>query len=243
MKKRISITLSIILILIIDSSAGYSQQQIIPDGFEKLYQNSVCDASHPSADKIYKNLFAITKNNPAITWKTIGGEDFILVVTWVDSTYYPIGKENNTLNRIIWVTVVPELKYVCSKDGDSLRLVQRLGLPPNVKKKLFMEFWVRPADLYRPCPDNEITDRECQLCFPSNTDSAYKAWFNNLRYSSYYLYGSYKQYPWTQLGYTYDWNEGNPTHVGLSEFIVWTNKKFIVNAYYKTADYCKKKRK
>jgi len=44
-------------------------------------------------------------------------------------------------------------------------------------------------------------------------------------------------YPWTQLGYTYDW--GNPeTEVGLSEFVIKTNSKVKVNRIESTLKYC-----
>jgi len=41
------------------------------------------------------------------------------------------------------------------------------------------------------------------------------------------LYFEDKKYPWTRLGYTYDW--GNPCHeVGLSEFVIKKDAEVIV---------------
>lgn len=34
----------------------------------------------------------------------------------------------------------------------------------------------------------------------------------------------YAKYPWMELGYTYDWNTENPTHVGMSEFVIDVKK-------------------
>lgn len=61
----------------------------------------------------------------------------------------------------IWVTLAPELQTRCSDttfgQGDlSLRLKQLLGMPPSAEETAFVEFWVRPEDLFRPCPDPEI---------------------------------------------------------------------------------------
>ena len=213
------------------------------EGFEKIYRKAVSDAAYPDLAKIQTGLIPIRKSNPDLIWKTIGNEDYVLVVSWQDDTiYYPKSKVYNTASRILWVTAVPEVKNRCSREkDDDLRLLQRFGMPPNVIKKYFIEFWVRPIDLVRPCPDNEITDNQCQLCFPANVDSIYKVWFNKNRLDSYYGCELYQQYPCTQLGYSYDWNPVNKSHVGFSEFLVWKNKNIYVKDYYPTATYCKKK--
>jgi hypothetical protein len=132
---------------------------------------------------------------------------------------------------------------------DPLRIAQLLGLPPSDarNKVCFLEIWVSPDDLFRPAADPEITDHEAQLNFPGSpfwqydasrkvfADQAcdpalctactqwgecgftgYKNYFNNRKK---YLYTSAHPYPWTALGYTYDW--GNPAnHIGLSEFVI-----------------------
>lgn len=117
------------------------------------------------------------------------------------------------------------------------RLIQLLGLPPNSVYRYFVEFWVKPEDLFRPCPDQEITDSRCDICFPANADSAHVAWINSNRISRYYQCELNHQYPWTQLGYTYDWNPKNKTHFGLSEFVIAAHRKIRVNAIYRTEDY------
>ena len=120
-----------------------------------------------------------------------------------------------------------------------MRLKQLLGLPPNAIYSYFVEFWVKPEDLFRPCPDNEITDNQCDVCFPQNTEASYKNWINENRVSRYYGCKIDEKYPWTQLGYTYDWNPRNKSHVGLSEFVIGANKNIVVNAIYTTEEYLK----
>ncbi|OPY70481.1 MAG: hypothetical protein A4E57_00484 [Syntrophorhabdaceae bacterium PtaU1.Bin034] len=110
-----------------------------------------------------------------------------------------------------------------------------------------LELYVSPGDLFRPSPDPEITDQEAELSFPldgfrkfddtrlvwsempcdtSRCPSCqsgkcgfttYKNWFDNRKA---HVYDLSTPYPWTALGYTYDW--GNPTapHIGLSEFVI-----------------------
>ena len=209
-----------------------------------LYQASIENSMSPAPSKVYNQLVAITPENKNLTWKKIDGEDYVLVVTWkqnisyyepyLDSAYYNTGK------YAIWVTTAPELfnRMQAEKASDvDLRLKQLLGLPPNATYSYFVEFWVRPKDLFRPCPDKEITDQQCGLCFPESTTEDYKNWVNDNRISRYYACELYDKYPWTQLGYTYDWNPQNRSHVGLSEFVIDTDKNIVVKAIYTTKDY------
>ena len=215
---------------------------------KRIYSESIGDAAKPQPWEVSKNLVAIQEENPDLIWKSINEELYLLVSTWQkDTTYYkndPKSGFYNTSNYPIWVTAAPELQSLCKdqkfgrKEGLDLRIKQLLGLPPTTEKNFFVEFWVRPQDLYRPCPDSEITDSECGLAFPEATPEAYVDWFNQLRLDSYYNPEWDKNYPWTELGYTFDWNPKNKTHIGLSEFIIGKNKNIIVKGFSTTSDYC-----
>lgn len=209
-----------------------------------LYQQSIENAIYPEAGKVYSELVQVNKSNKNLIWKNIDGEDYLLVVTWkqnisyyqqyLDSAFY------NTGSYPIWITTAPELqqRMKLEKTEDvNKRLIQLLGLPPNSVYSYFVEFWVKPSDLFRPCPDKEINDRTCEICFPEKTDAAHIAWINENRISRYYQCDISNQYPWTQLGYTYDWNPKNKSHVGLSEFVIPANKKIVVKAISKTTEY------
>jgi len=109
-----------------------------------------------------------------------------------------------------------------------------LGLPPNASNSVFVEFWVNPDDLFRPAADCEIGDTSAQLSFPDNATAEYKAWFDsNIIYSYYPM-----QYPWTRLGYTYDWGSSE-SHVGLSEFVLAQNSTVTVKSVTPTGEYLK----
>ena len=106
--------------------------------------------------------------------------------------------------------------------------------------KYMLEMWVSPKDLFRPCPDTEISDTACETSFPADmfrildlnnmvrategTDygvfKTYSSWFNNRTRNGYPMGSS--PYPWTRLGYTYDWGSSN--HTGLSEFVLHGRK-------------------
>lgn len=209
-----------------------------------LYQQSIQNAIYPEASKVSDKLVPVVKQNQNLVWKNIGGEDYVLVVTWkqnvsyykqyLDSAFYNTGKYP------IWITTAPELKrrMLTEKPKDAnRRLIQVLGLPPNSVYSYFVEFWVKPADLFRPCPDKEITDTKCETCFPKQADQEHISWINENRISRYYQCDLAQQYPWTQLGYTYDWNPGNKSHVGLSEFVIGANKNIVVKAIYTNEEY------
>jgi hypothetical protein len=143
-------------------------------------------------------------------------------------------------NKEVWVTVVPQLQTVCrgirlqcSDSALDLRLKQLLGLPFCEQKTQFVEFWLSPSDLFRPCPDPAITDSVCNLKSSMNVDGRnHKKWFNKQKKGSYCLLG----YPWTQLGYTYDW--GNPrSEIGLSEFVVKKGANVKVESVRTTESY------
>ena len=98
--------------------------------------------------------------------------------------------------------------------------------------------WVKPDDLFRPSPDPEVSDHEAELDFPVSENflritSEYNKWFCKQKCKSYGRNG----YPWTRLGYTYDW--GNPdSEVGLSEFVIRKGAKVKINSVIKTERYC-----
>jgi len=240
--------LSLLLTILITGgcqSLNKVNQTVADDSY--LYREAIENSMSPGPSKISTDLVPINTQNADLLWKKIDGEDYILVVTWkqnisyykpyLDSAYYNTGKYP------IWITTAPELlkrmKAENSQDVD-FRLKQLLGLPPNATYSYFVEFWVKPEDLFRPCPDSEITDSQCDLCFPENTDASHITWINSNRISRYYECELYDNYPWSQLGYTYDWNPENKSHVGLSEFVIETNKNIVVNAIYTTKDYLEK---
>lgn len=220
----------------------YSNQSL-----EESYQKAIEDAAIAVPDEIYTGLMRLDKENESLVWKRIDGKDHLLVASWVsDTSYYtkdPTGHYNTT-DYQIWVTAVPEMTDFCETlpsmnlDELNLRLEQLLGLPPNDGKLYFVEFWVQPTSLFRPCPDNEITDSACGVCFPEGTDQSYINWFNKNRLSSFYNCGINDNFPWTQLGYTYDWKPGASKHIGLSEFIIKENQDIWLHSITATSEYC-----
>ena len=215
-------------------------------GLQKTYEQAVSLALNPTPDKVFHNLVAIVSENGDLKWKEIDGQAYVLMVSYVSSFKYyqgTVGKPYNTGQYTIWVTAAPFVKDLCSdatwSGGNlALRLEQLLGLPPGGSRAGFVQFWVRPQDLFRPCPDNEVTDRQCSLNIPADVEPWYREWLNELRSQQYYFCPPNKQgYPWTQLGYTFDWKDlAKP--VGMSEFVIKENAVVYVESLTSTAQYC-----
>jgi len=216
-----------------------------PRDLQQAYLNAVKDAEIAEPNEISRDLVAIVESNTHLVWTGEPGNRRVLVVTWTSWNGYDdeVGQSVVT-TRETWVTAVPELKDFCQKNKRArknlpLRLEQLLGLPPNNGKTRFVEIWVDPSDLFRPSPDPEITDHEAELDFPQSRkfltlSEEYIKWFNDWKRQA---YGT-NPYPWTRLGYTYDW--GNPkSEVGLSEFVIQKGAAVEIHSVSKTEEYCK----
>jgi hypothetical protein len=207
-----------------------------------MYNAAVKDAETDEPGEISTDLTAIVPYNEDIVWSDDGNR--VIVVTWTSWDGYDSLVGNSTvLQREVWVTAAPELRNFCKsccRDNESLilRLEQLQGLPPDNGKTRVVEMWASPSDLFRPSADPEITDHEAELDFPTSSDyitinQSHIDWYNALRNESYGDGG----YPWTRLGYTYDW--GNPqSEVGLSEFVVRQGATVEIISVSTTAEYC-----
>ena len=241
---RIVVCLAVIGILLGSLSLCACSSPSTPDASElqQIYRAAVKDAETAEPGEISTNLTAIVPYNDKLTWQAETGR--VLVVTWTSWNGYDSMVGNSTvLQREVWVTAAPELQNFCKsccRDNASLtlRLEQLLGVPPNSSKTRMVEMWVSPSDLFRPSPDPEISDREAEIDFPVSGDyitvnQSYVEWFNTLKNASYGENG----YPWTRLGYTYDWGN-TQSEVGLSEFVGRQGATVGIKSVSTTADYC-----
>lgn len=213
-----------------------------------VYAAALQDAAVAEPEEIVDTLTAIIPENPDLIWDEGSGR--VRMVTWTSwNGYDPLVGQETDLAREIWVTAAPQVQTFCqgyiptAESSLTLRLEQLLGLPMENGKTRFVEFWVDPADMLRPAPDGEIDDTVAELELPAPdqfpSQEAYefhRDWFN-LQMSLQHYDDSSQGYPWTRLGYTYDW--GNPeSEVGLSEFVVSAGATVAVEQVYSTEEYC-----
>ena len=250
-KIKTSVVLTAVLSIIISCSSSkrtISDSIILPPSDSTVYGLALNTAKDFNNLKISDNLTWVNPGNHAIDMQNT--DTFkVLVIAWKDSAdlkYYNYGKAGyfNTGRFINFVTVEPDLKkwYTHNKTDSAtldMRLKQLLGLPPNVNKNCWIEFWVNAKDLYRPCKDNSIADNACDVDFPANADSSYIQWWNDYHTNSYNNPNLYSNYPFSGLGYTYDWFPHNKTHIGLSEFCIKKNAAIYVKGHAATYAYFK----
>ncbi len=207
---------------------------------DEMYQNAMADVMITGQTMTYSGLTPIVEENGDLIWQGESGNKSVLVVAFTKyASSYPVGQTVNTTWGDVWVTLVPDIQTFFQNNVNdnanlTLRAAQLLGLPPNTGNTYFVELWVQPQYLFRPTGDNEITDDTAQIALPESAASEYKKWFNDNIIYSYYP----PRYPWTRLGYTYDWGNFD-SYVGLSEFVITQNALVEVKSVTLTADYLK----
>ena len=212
------------------------------------YTRAVTDAAVAEESEINDRLFAIHSDNKALKWR----DGKVLVVTWKSADDFDkyIKNQSQTAAQeayVTWVTAVPQVQAFCrdffeqNPQGDlNLRLKQYLGLNADWNYDVFIELWVDPADVFRPCVDPQIDDAGCELQFAADAKpqvkeiADYPAFYKNLYFKS---FRSRPGVPWTGLGYTYDW--GNPhSRVGASEYILRPGAPYEIERPVTTVEYC-----
>lgn len=231
-------------------------------------------ARYPSPKKISHDLVPILRSTPGLEWNASGQ---VKLATWTKAAYFADRQrfapgKTFPLYGDTWFTIVPFVQRFCSALGLegallALRLEQLFGLPPKDDKDAFLEVWVNPADLFRPCPDPEIGDHECQVEIPVldcpdedassprppwpchcldapqvsgafvKVDPAHLKWMCDNWTSTYGNADPLSNFPWTALGYTYDW--GNPDDPrGMSEYVARKGAEVVFDSLRPTDAYC-----
>ena len=182
-----------------------------------LYDAALADARTVEPEEVLPLKTSFTRDNPYAIWNDAG--DRVLVATWNDTPgAYPAGRTVTIGEEAVWVFSGAEMKawYGQNSQGVAdwhLRLCQLIGLPPGTDYDSVTLLWVDPGDLVRPAYDPDITSGEMSTTLTG--DDWFQDWFAQNEAASYGEGG----YPWTRLGYTYDWAD-NGTEYGLTEFII-----------------------
>ncbi len=190
---------------------------------DRLYERAIADASVFRQENVHPL--------PRIT------SDWVRVVNWTNKDF-SVGE--TTLESELWVTLAPVVRERCLQWRGALetRLEQLLGLPPENGYTHFVEMRVRAVDLWRPCPNPDIRSDQCGNQFPDRTDPEYLAWYAQTLLSSYRIP---EGYPFTGLGYTYDWHP-ETTRFGPAELVVRKGSRVEVLAVSDTQEYCRSQR-
>ena len=158
----------------------------------------------------------------------------------------------------LWVTVEPNLQKFCAAYSTAhggnraqvvFRLEQRLGLPPASNKTKFVRIRLAnptQAVIFRPCMYPSTAAASCPVGPPpADIDEGHRNWLYRQYYSS---YGQSKvsSFPWTSLGYTFDWapaahgdSDTDFQKYGESEFVIRKGAPIEIVGAVATLDYCK----
>lgn len=200
---------------------------------EELYAMAVKDAAVAEADEI-QPLVSLTREDPLVTWDDKGR---VLLCTWhsyPDS--YPEGEKVTTKWGYVWTFTDKEAATHAGelqKSGDAkMRLRQLIAVAPDKNHSTVTGLWVNPSDVIRPAYQTDAAKGEMYTAFPEGqkVEEQFKAWFDQNILDSYY-YGSY---PWTRLGYTYDWANNGKVY-GMTEFLIKKDAEVEV-AFTETTD-------
>jgi hypothetical protein len=142
-----------------------------------------------------------------------------------------------TLRWDAWVVADEEFASACRRlQGDiDLGISQLLGMPaprapmsPGGFDRQFVTFSAVPiAKVFRPCTDPRVDTDRCSTALPAslpaNAPADFYRWFTNQAMSSWQIPAKGAApdgFPWTRLGYTYNWNPQSPTRYGVSEYVL-----------------------
>ncbi len=210
-----------------------------------LYEAAIADAAVVSPGKV----------SPLMP---LPAGDKVRVVSWVTESRTPCklpetACASTTAPVPIWVTLAGEVRARCSAwglKGTALRqrLEQLLGLPldppPQFRKARFVTMEVARERLDRPCLGIDDTNPQrpvCTIGIQANRAPDVRDYVLRQMADSFVVGNpAGPGYPFTRLGYTYDWNPVNarPSRYGASEFLVQANTSATVIAQQDTDDYC-----
>ena len=215
----------------------------IPPG--AVYEAAIADAAVASPRKV-------------TALKPLPPGDKVRVVSWMTENRTPCKSPDTTCATTtppdrIWVTLAGEVQARCRAwglQGDALRqrLEQLLGLPldPPVqfRKARFVTMEVARERLDRPCLGIDDTNPQSPVCtvgIQASRAPDVRDYVLRQMADSFVVGGSAGPgYPFTRLGYTYDWNPVNarPNHYGASEFLLQASTTAAVITQQDTDAYC-----
>jgi len=182
-----------------------------------LYMLAVIDAHKAEEDEIMP-LVELTADSEMATWNDEGQ---VLLLSWhsYPESYIP-GEQFTCKYGEMWTFTDKEVLSWYDENSTivsdwELRFEQLLGLPSTDNKTHVSAFWVDPDEIIRPAYQIDASEQMKAALLDESLLGDHKEWFDgNAEYS--YVTSAY---PWTRLGYTYDWL-ADENEYGLTEFII-----------------------
>ena len=210
MKRQLRLWATVLLLATVLTSCG----QKTDTSNASRWQTAMSDAVFAEDEEV-RPLVTLTAEDSRVIWDDAG--ERVLLLTWHD---YPSACEPGTAigeYGDIWATSLGEMKSWFKENGEEitdreLRFAQLLGVHEDEGYTRFTAFWVSPRDVVRPAFVTDVTKQ--MVNDYGLVTGEWKEWFDSNILFSYFE----SDYPWTRLGYTYDW--GGTQEYGLTEFLV-----------------------
>ncbi len=222
------------LVLSFMTFAGCEQPQTTPST-SALYESAMVDAVFADADEILP-LVTLTEDSDMVTFDERGEK--VLMLSWHRyPESYVAGEVFTCTYGEIWVFTDKEILNWYNTEGKgvedyTLRLEQLIGLPEEKAYTHISAFWVDTSELIRPAYQPDVTKQVTAADLDGSAIGDYADWFDGNIIWSYFD----SAYPWTRLGYTYDWADGTDEY-GLTEFIILPNSEVEVEWTVTTAEF------
>lgn len=200
----------------------------------------------------------VITGNPATDGNTyVGG--LVLVRTFTKDSYYRTATPGTAstvygapATSAMWVTTGSEYKDYLAASGSTAATVhddtaRALGMNTTTANNAIFELLASPDinTILRPVKDPAIDAQPTQFGVPGSfvqpagmtaaTYANFQAYYNNWAAQAY----SSSPFPWTQLGYTYVWGQGDslPDIRGLSEYILLGGTAYTAYSLYSVQSY------
>lgn len=185
-------------------------------------------------------LLCITSSNPEVEMSN----DSVLVGSLVSrGAYAQYYKNRHSVGANVWVFIPKELKrgmtnkwnHTPTKVNTLKRLHQFLGLDTisTQLRDTIVFFTIKKQDLFRPAYNSSIetgVEANATECRTTNsTDAPIINWFLNQQKTN--------LYPWTRMGYTYDWGDNDNKHFGATEFVTKKGVGINCRGYMTVSDF------
>ena len=179
--------------------------------------------------------FAVRTPTSSVPLRAVPREQTVVTV----ATFTEWGPPATPLQHVTWVSLPDQLRQMCRGKPDPVLAIQQiLGLPPAASPSRpdhqwqVVTFTVPRKSMFRPCPGGtDISAPSCAAGTVSGSldDETARFLLNQLWTSDRVGFPPKVKdgratpdvgYPFTGMGWSYDWDPAAPSHVGISEYVV-----------------------
>ena len=191
------------------------------------YQRAVNDAKTISPLYLRDDLIIIDNKflDKRLVTTKIQNKEMVLVATFLKKDYLPYWmiRDPFKLDFDSFVTIPGEWEDKAEDflklDDAALhdRIIKKVGMHYLSENSHFVVFYADAEAMIRPAYNPDISSKMTYLGYSESATLNFKHWLDK-KISDAYDKAPY--FPFTRLGYTYDWGSKNPRKDGLTEFVV-----------------------